>query len=154
MNFSNVNIPFMFYLHNQPRKKLWTFLILMMSGLSSSCSVSLNLQLKIIRFSLNLLHISTHRSFSQGWRLCGRSFPSFFKVSSWNIFCTVVVRTRPVWLLTSSLSFFISSVSSWQCLVYCHLAVFSLSTTWRRCRCFCSNCSLCSNSLLKLQEGR
>ena len=34
-------------------------------------------------------------------------------------------------LLTSSLSFLISTVSSSQCLVYCHLAVFSLSTTYR-----------------------
>ena len=78
-----------FYLHNQPRKKLWTFLILTMSGFSSSCSFPLNLQLKIIRFSLNIPH--PHWFFSWLWCLCGRSFPSFFKVSSWNICCNGVV---------------------------------------------------------------
>ena len=48
--------------------------------------------------------------------------------------CTRSVRTGQSYiaLLTSSLSFFISTVSSWQCLVYCHLAVFSLSTTCNR----------------------
>ena len=54
-----------------------------MSGFSSSCSFPLNLQLKIIRFSLNIPH--PHWFFSWLWCLCGRSFPSFFKVSSWNV---------------------------------------------------------------------
>ena len=149
MNFTNVRV--LSYLHNQPRKKLWTFLILTMSGFSSSCSCPLNLQLKIIRFSLNIPH--PHRSLSKGWCLCGRSFPSFFKVSSCNIVFVCLSHCQPALAqLTSSLSFLISTVRSWQCLVYCHLAVFSLSTTCRRWRCFCSNCSFCSNSLLKLQH--
>lgn len=55
--------------------------------------------------------------------------------------------------LTSDLSFRISDASSSHCWVYCHLAVFSLSTTWSRWTCFCSSSSFCSSSLLKLLEG-
>ena len=53
---------------------------------------------------------------------------------------------------TSVRNFLISSVSSSQCWVYCHLAVFSLSTTWSKCKCFCSNSSICRWSLLKLKS--
>ena len=49
-------------------------------------------------------------------------------------------------------NFLISSVSSSQCWVYCHLAVFSLSTTWSKCKYFCSNSSICRWSLLKLKS--
>lgn len=51
---------------------------------------------------------------------------------------------------TSALNFFISIVSSSHCCVYCHFAVFSLSTIWTKCKCFCSNSSFCNNILLKL----
>ena len=55
---------------------------------------------------------------------------------------------------TSDRSCLISSVSSSHCWVYCHLAVFSLSTICNRCRCFCSSSSFCSSSLLKLRWKR
>ncbi len=53
---------------------------------------------------------------------------------------------------TSVLSCLISSVSSSHCRVYCHLAVFSLSTICNRWRCFCSSSSFCARSLLKLRK--
>lgn len=51
---------------------------------------------------------------------------------------------------TSVLSCLISSVNSSHWRVYCHLAVFSLSTICSRCKCFCSSSSFCARSLLKL----
>lgn len=51
---------------------------------------------------------------------------------------------------TSVRSCLISSVNSSHWRVYCHLAVFSLSTICSRCRCFCSSSSFCARSLLKL----
>ena len=80
-----------------------------------------------------------------------QKFPVFFQSFQLKWMFAVFWPTGPAWL-TSSLSFFISTARSRQCLVYWHLAVFSLSTTCRRCRCFCSNCSFCSSSLLKLQQ--
>lgn len=53
-------------------------------------------------------------------------------------------------ILTSALSLRISDASSSHCWVYCHLAVFSLSTTCSKWTCFCSSSSFCSKSLLKL----
>lgn len=55
--------------------------------------------------------------------------------------------------LTSALSFLISDASSSHCWVYCHLAVFSLSTTWSKWTCFCSSSSFWSSNLLKLPES-
>lgn len=53
---------------------------------------------------------------------------------------------------TSARSFFISDDNSSHCCVYCHLAVFSLSTTCNKCTCFCSSSSFCSSNLLKLEN--
>lgn len=55
---------------------------------------------------------------------------------------------------TSVRSCLISSVSSSHWRVYCHLAVFSLSTICNRCKCFCSSSSFWASSLLKLIDGR
>lgn len=38
--------------------------------------------------------------------------------------------------------------------MYCHFAVFSLSTTCNKCTCFCSSSSFCSNNLLKLHPHK
>ena len=54
-------------------------------------------------------------------------------------------------LFTSVRSFLISDVSSSHCCVYCHFAVFSLSTICNKCKCFCSSSSFCNDNLLKLE---
>lgn len=59
-------------------------------------------------------------------------------------------RQMVIWRYTSFRSFFISVDNSSHCCVYCHLAVFSLSTTCSKWTCFCSSSSFCSNNLLKL----
>ena len=122
--------------HSQPRKKLWTFLILAISGSSSSSEVSPRSWLAFV--------------VRDTW---GKSLHSFFKANSykgkWNwVFWLKVLKKK----ITSVRNFLISSVSSSQCWVYCHLAVFSLSTTWSKCKCFCSNSSICKLSLLKLKS--
>ena len=112
--------------------------------------------------------------------LLGKKTPLFFQSEQLKLEYYQFNKEWLLWTATSSLSFLISVPSSSQCLVYCHLAVFSLSTTWliiviiiiiiinhghcrqfhqnpnknqtwRRWRCFCSNSSFWSSSLLKLK---
>ena len=52
---------------------------------------------------------------------------SYEQVNIWNL--NSMQTREEYWALTSSLSFLISVPSSSQCRVYCHFAVFSLSTT-------------------------
>ena len=75
---------------------------------------------------------------------------SFFSVNSW--WEHLFINKFFVSMFTSSLNFLISTERSSQWRVYCHLAVFSDSTTWRRWRCFCSSSSFWRSSLLKLEN--
>lgn len=65
------------------------------------------------------------------------------------IYLDVILSTYKI---TSVRSFLISTVSSSHCCVYCHFAVFSLSTICTRWRCFCSSSSFCRTILLKLKR--
>lgn len=141
--------------HNQPRKKLWTFLILRSSTVSCTWSDSpeiwevsspiIEAPLKLPR-PTGVADIDGRAEYS---RRSEQIFKRFFKEVFRKIF-----RTGSNYGLkynyTSARSFLISDASSSHCWVYCHLAVFSLSTTCRRWTCFCSSSSFCNSSLLKL----
>ena len=62
--------------------------------------------------------------------LLGKKTPLFFQSEQLKSKYYQFNKEWLLWTATSSLSFLISVPSSSQCLVYCHLAVFSLSTTW------------------------
>lgn len=115
--------------HSQPRKKLWTFLIFRSSTESWT---------------------SSHRPVSC-W--VTSSAPSQLKLPRPTGVGHTDERHSLRNVQISARSFFISEANSSHCCVYCHLAVFSLSTTCSRCTCFCSSSSFCSRTLLKLWEG-
>ena len=71
----------------------------------------------------NVFTISHHMPWQWNWVCINSSLPS-----KWSDALSFVWI---MYLLTSSLNFFISTERSSQCLVYCHLAVFSLSTTFK-----------------------
>ena len=159
---------------SQPRKKLWTFFILAMSGSSLSLSYSDGKLKSGGMDDVKRIKNSVSYLFRPRYCFCGITLHSFFRVKSWKLIiiwrqCHYSVIF--IYMYTSSRSFFISIVRSSQCFVYCHFAVFSLSTTFlfnqaslnirnlsnkknintcSKWRCFCSSSSFCNRTLLKL----
>lgn len=145
-------------LHSQPRKKLCTFLIFRSSAESSPDSHN--------KLAASLMALSVFGSLGVEVVAAALKLPrptgvaekddlvvSLRRTQIWKQL-TVSYRVTDIWViqLTSARSFRISEASSSHCCVYCHLAVFSLSTTWSRWTCFCSSSSFWSSNLLKLKD--
>lgn len=147
--------------HSQPRKKLWTFLIFRSSTESSAVShrpdrlaaslmtaLSACCSLRLLGMTDAALKLPRPTGVAEN----DDRDVSFRSTHIWKQFPSAFSATRAISLLTSALSFLISDASSSHCWVYCHFAVFSLSTTWSKWTCFCSSSSFWSSNLLKLQE--
>ena len=124
--------------HSQPRKKLWTFFILAMSGSSFSLSYSdgklrcgMDDEFKEntfsgLPFSTEIMTLRHHSPFF----LKSKELKINLVKLNYKFMCVYSMSLVLFYLDTSSRSFFISIVRSSQCFVYCHFAVFSLSTTF------------------------